>query len=413
VVQKLPPHDQVPDNRYFADSPVYPGKFSKDWNRSYELVPTGTPVGAVVLLHGLTDAPYSLRHIARHYRDRGFVAIGIRLPGHGTVPAGLTDAGWKDWMAATRLAMREAVRIVGPSKPIHIIGFSNGGALALKYALDCLDDPQLRRPDRLVLISPMVGITAFARFAGIAGWPAIFPAFVKTSWLSIFPEFNPFKYNSFPVNGAVQSYRLTRVVQAELTANARSGRLSELAPILTFQSVVDFTVSTRAVIRSLYGQLPDGGHELVLYDINRSARLGPLLNPASDTALARLLPPAPRGYRTSVISNVGPGSAEVAEYRIEAGATKESARNLGLYYPSDNYSLSHVALPFPPTDSLYGAHPDTSEDFGIQLGALAPRGEVSVLIVALDTLLRVSSNPFYSYMIERIDEVIDKSLAPS
>ena len=413
VVQKLPPWDEVPENRYFKDSPIYPGRFRQDWNRSYELQPSGTPVGAVVLLHGLTDTPYSLRHIAQHYRDRGFVAVGIRLPGHGTVPAALTDVEWQAWMAATRLAVREAVRAAGPSRPLHIVGFSNGGALALKYVLDSFDDPTLRRPDRLVLISPMIGITAFARFAGLAAWPAVFPPFVKAAWLSILPEFNPFKYNSFPVNGAVQSCRLTRVLQGELAANARRGRLRELPPILTFQSVVDFTVSTRAIIRSLYGQLPDGGHELVLFDINRSARFGPLLGATSDTALARLLPPAPRSYRATVISNVGAGAAEVGEYRTDAGSGRKQARSLGLIYPSDNYSLSHVALPFPPDDALYGAHPDTREDFGINLGALAPRGEAGVLIVALDSLLRVSSNPFYSYVIQRIDEAIDKSLAPS
>jgi alpha-beta hydrolase superfamily lysophospholipase len=64
----------------------------------------------VVLLHGLTDSPYGLRHIARRYAERGFVAIGLRVPGHGTVPAGLTDARWEDWVAATRLALREARR---------------------------------------------------------------------------------------------------------------------------------------------------------------------------------------------------------------------------------------------------------------------------------------------------------------
>ena len=63
-------------NRYFAGSPIYPGNFKQDWNRSYVLEPDGPPVGAVVLLHGLTDAPYSLRHIARRYRDRGFVVVG-------------------------------------------------------------------------------------------------------------------------------------------------------------------------------------------------------------------------------------------------------------------------------------------------------------------------------------------------
>ena len=127
-------------NRYYAGSPIYPGNFEQDWNRSYILEPDGPPVGAVVLLHGLTDSPYSLRHIARRYRDRGFVAVGIRLPGHGTVPAALTDVEWEDWDAATRLAVREARRRAGPSTPLHIVGFSNGGALAVKYALDAIDD---------------------------------------------------------------------------------------------------------------------------------------------------------------------------------------------------------------------------------------------------------------------------------
>ena len=55
----------MPVNRYFDGSPIYPGRFAQDWNRSYVLEPDGEPVGAVVLLHGLTDSPYSLRHIAR------------------------------------------------------------------------------------------------------------------------------------------------------------------------------------------------------------------------------------------------------------------------------------------------------------------------------------------------------------
>ena len=87
-----------------------PATSPQDWNRSYILEPDGPAVGAVVLLHGLTDSPYSLRHVARRYRDRGFVAVAIRMPGHGTVPAALTDVEWEDWDAATRLAVREARR---------------------------------------------------------------------------------------------------------------------------------------------------------------------------------------------------------------------------------------------------------------------------------------------------------------
>ena len=91
------------------------------------------------------------------------------------------------------------------------------------------------------------------------------------------PEFNPFKYNSFPVNAARQAHRLTVVLQEQMERLARERRLQELAPVLTFQSSVDFTVSARAVIASLYASLPANGSELVLFDLNRNTRFGPLL----------------------------------------------------------------------------------------------------------------------------------------
>ncbi len=408
VTDKLHPESRVPANRYFAESPIYPGRFAQDWNRSYIMAPDTEPAGAVVLLHGLTDSPYSLRHIARRYREDGFVAIAIRLPGHGTVPSGLAGVHWEQWLEATRLAVREAKRRTGPSAPLHLIGFSNGGALAMKYSLDALDDKGLARPDRIVLISPMIGITSLARFAGIFGWPAIFPAFAKAAWLGIVPEFNPFKYNSFPVNGARQSSLVARTLQEQIARHARDGRLAELAPVLTFQSVVDFTVSTRAIVNALYGNLPANGSELVLFDLNRSAKFGPLLRRDTDTVLARLLPDPPRSFRTTIVTNVGPGNPEVVERVTEPGATTEQTRALGLLYPRDVYSLSHLALPFPVSDSLYGLEPESEDEYGVNLGSMATRGERGTLIVSLDSLIRMSSNPFFAYLIERIEEGIGR-----
>jgi len=78
-------------------------------------------------------------------------------------------------------------------------------------------------------------------------------------------------------------------------------------------------------------------------------------------------------------------------------------RALGLHYPAGLYSLSHVALPFPTSDALYRLTPYPAEDFRIRLGALAARGERNVLVTSLDALLRVASNPFFPYMIARID----------
>jgi hypothetical protein len=54
------------------------------------------------------------------------------------------------------------------------------------------------------------------------------------------------------------------------------------------------------------------------------------------------------------------------------------------------------------TDALYGMTPDKSEDFGLSLGTLAPRGERNVLVASLDALLRASSNPFFPYLLQRI-----------
>jgi alpha-beta hydrolase superfamily lysophospholipase len=252
----------------------------------------------------------------------------------------------------------------------------------------------------------MVGITRFARFAGLAGLPAILPAFAKAAWLGIVPEFNPFKYNSFPVNGARQSYRLTQALQQRIARYASEGKLGQLPPIITFQSLIDFTVSTRAIVSALYAHLPANGSELVLFDINRTVRFGPLLRASADTALARIAPSGPLSYRLTIITNADDKSENVIERVTEAGSNAERSRPLGLSYPSGFYSLSHVALPFPVSDALYGAEPDQSENFGENLGTLAPRGERNVLIASLDSLMRASSNPFFSYMIDRIGEGI-------
>jgi len=286
--------------------------------------------------------------------------------------------------------------------------------LALKYALDAIADPELAQPDRIVLISLMIGITRFARFAGLAGLPAIFPAFAKAAWLAVLPEFNPFKYNSFPVNGARQSFRLTQVLQQQILQYRRSGRLSRLPPVLTFQSVMDFTVSTPAIISSLYAQLPSNGSELVLFDVNRTVKFGPLLRPSANTALSRLVPPAIRSYRITVITNATETSSEVEERATDAGDMNERRRPLAMNYPPGMYSLSHVALPFPINDALYGMTPDETESFGPNLGALAPRGERDVLITSLDALLRVASNPFFPYLVECVQQGIDQpALTPA
>jgi len=94
---------------------------------------------------------------------------------------------------------------------------------------------------------------------------------------------------------------------------------------------------------------------------------------------------------------------------IEAGARDETVLPLpGLAYPRDVYSLSHVAIPFPMDDSLYGLQPNLDDDYGVNLGAMALRGETGTLIVSLDSLIRMSANPFFPFMLSRIEDGIGR-----
>ena len=408
VTAKTAGEDQTPLNRYYRQSLVWPGLFAPDANRSFVLMPAGKPRGAVVLLHGLTDSPYSVRHLAVNYQQHGFVAVVPRLPGHGTAPGALTDVDWEMWLAATRLAVREATRLTGNNVPLHLVGYSNGGALAMKYALDALEDPALRKPQQMILLSPMIGVTSFARFAGFAGLPALLPPFAKAAWLNISPEYNPYKYNSFPVNAARQSWLLTKALQEQIGCEARENRLANLPPVLAFQSVMDSTVSTRAVVSGLFDQLPANGSELVVFDINQAASFRPLFKPSSWTATTALLPVAQRRYSVTIITNAGEHSFSTVAKITLAGSTQETVVPLAQSWPQDVYSLSHVAVPFPPDDDLYGREPRVKNRYGISLGTIALWGETSVLSVGKEALMRVTSNPFFDYMQERINSRIEE-----
>ena len=92
----------------------------------------------------------------------------------------------------------------------------------------------------------MIGVSPLARMARVISALGPLPFFEKARWLDVVPEYNPFKYNSFPANAANQSYRVSSGLRAALDEAASSGAIERLPPILAFQSVVDATVSTSA-----------------------------------------------------------------------------------------------------------------------------------------------------------------------
>jgi alpha-beta hydrolase superfamily lysophospholipase len=403
IEDPLPAEQAQMANRYARGSRSSPARLDRDYNRTFEVEPRDLRGGAL-LLHGLTDAPYSMRAIAQQLETDGYYSLVLRLPGHGTVPAGLVDITDDDWNAAVRMGMRHVRNRIGPDRPLVLVGYSNGGALAVRYALDTLGEPTLPRPARLILISPMMGVTPLARLAPVISALGSFSYFEKARWLDVLPEYNPFKYNSFPANAGRQTFEVTRDLHRRIAQAAEDGRLKDFPPVLTFQSLVDATVSTPAVVSGLYDRLPPNGSALVLFDINRHARLDPFIQPADLTLMARMFERRPRGYRITVVTNAGPDTLEVAARNVEPGSTVPVDERLALSWPRGIFSLSHVALPFPEDDPVYGSRATDAPTAPIALGLLSPRGERAVLTVPIDVLMRVSSNPFFPYVASRVSD---------
>jgi alpha-beta hydrolase superfamily lysophospholipase len=253
-----------------------------------------------------------------------------------------------------------------------------------------------------VLLSPMIGVAPFAWLTRVISMLGPLPAFEKARWLDVYPEYNPFKYTSFPANAGLQTWRLTTTLQRQLTRIAGAGRAREIPPLLTFQSVVDSTVSTPAVVHALYDVVADERSEIVVFDINRASGLTPFVRDSEASLLSRLRDNSAKRYRRTLVTNVDPDSLDVVARTAEPGATTVQAQPLGIAWPRDVYSLSHIAVPFPMSDPIYGRDESAAAPQMIRLGVLSPRGEKAVMSVPSDTLMRLTCNPFFSYMDERI-----------
>ncbi len=372
------------------------------YNRSFELAQVD-PRGAVLLVHGLSDSPYSMRALAETFHAQGYDVVLLRLPGHGTTPSMLRDVSWHDWYAAVEIAARYTASRAGPGRPFLAGGHSTGAALLTLYSTRALADPSLPRPERLYLLSPAIGISRLAVLTNVISGLSFLPWFEKSDWLDVLPEYDPFKYNSFPVNAARQIYHVTRELDRALDAAGESGRLAEMPRIIVFHSLVDATVETVAVVRDLLARLPARGHELVVFDVNRNEALQGLIAPGPIEYLERIRRATDLPFRITLIGNRADTTLEVAAYTREAGAADVQVEPLPLVWPAGVFSLGHVAIPFPPDDPVYGLAPAVWNDQPrFALGAFAARGESGALRVPLGMLARLRCNPFFDVIRSKV-----------
>lgn len=395
-------------SRYRHGDLSNPGLWPTNWNRTFEL-PADSPRAGVLLLHGMSDSPYSLRHVGQSLHAQGAWVIGLRLPGHGTAPSGLVRMKWQDMAAAVRLSMHHLRDKVG-DRPLYLVGYSVGGALSVQYAVTTLEDTSLPPVSKLVLISPAIGVT---RMAALAVWQAQLGHLLglqKLAWNSIKPEYDPFKYGSFAVNAGDQTYRLTSDIQSRMTALGATGDLDRFPPVLAFQSAVDATVSNSALVDGLLMRLPVDGHELVMFDVNRMTAVVPLLAKDPRPGIDAMLEDEKLPFTISLITNETDKTLSVAELSKKPGDAAVAQTPLAMEWPRDLYSLSHIALPFPANDPLYGGV-ISDEGPAITLGNTELRGERGALQISASDMLRLRRNPFYPYLEQRLLEFVQ--LAPT
>ncbi len=342
---------------------------------------------------------------------QGFEVTIIRLPGHGTLPSGMVHMDYDDWVAATHVAARDISARLPKDLPFYIAGYSTGGTIALSYALDRItpgSDPSMRAPTRVLLFSAAVELVRAAALTRILDLFAMVPldAFEKVNWQTIGPEYDPYKFVSFPVNASRQVLKATRRLQRQLSDAEAAGRLGQLPSVVAFQSAVDSTTGTHGVTTTVFGRLRGAQHRLMLFDLNRHQRFDLVRRPAARTlvdAVTQGVSTGTRQHTLTVITNRAPDTEEVEVREYTPGQAQPTVTLPGLSWPVNLVSVGHVSIPFPADDPIYGFAPGSGANGVPSLGSWTLRGEEGAIVFPLGALGRIRANPFWPVVKQELE----------
>lgn len=117
----------------------------------------GGDAAGVLLCHGFTGSPQSMRPWAEYLAERGLTVSLPLLPGHGTRWQDMQHTGWQDWYAEVDRELRELRQ---RCERVFVCGLSMGGTLTLRLA-------QKHGPaiSGIVLVNPAVKVHGLAGYA--------------------------------------------------------------------------------------------------------------------------------------------------------------------------------------------------------------------------------------------------------
>ncbi len=387
--------------RYNPNSPNYPYISEIGYNSSFILDPGTNAKGIIVLLHGLSDSPYHIRDIAKHFYSNGYYVFGLRLPGHGTLPSGLLDVKWQDWQTATAWAMKTAKKmsVEKGDLPIYMGGFSTGGSLCINYSLNAVENHELSMPNKVFLFSPAAGVSDLAYVGGWHKSLSWMSYFKKFAWLDIIPEYDPAKYMSFTKNAGYQIFKLCKENMILAKKLNKNNKQNSLPAFISFESWVDATVKPKALVK-LYKLIGNNKDKLILFNVNEnfaSFFKNDYQESIDDIALNDSL-----NFSLQIISNKSDSyinTGLIALYKIDNRGKKHEIIDTNRYYwPQNIYALSHISVPISPSNYLYGTKS--------KLSNMQIIGERNVVIIPSTDLTRLRYNPFFNLMMSQLDEFI-------
>lgn len=186
---------------------------------------------AVLLIHGLTDSPFTYHDLAQIYFQQGYTVRTLLLPGHGTAADALSSINAKQWQQAVDYAIKRTIK---DFDQVILGGYSTGAALLLNYLTVKPANPKITA---LMLFSPAT--EPHNKNGWLAKWIDRIP-FVN--WIDKDADIDFAKYESFPFNAATAADDAMRsIALPELIER----QLPNLA-IFSVMSDVDTTIDTRA-----------------------------------------------------------------------------------------------------------------------------------------------------------------------